>query len=68
MDYTDNNMDKQFFTVAEAAKVLRVSTITIYRNTEKGIIPRAKVGKRVLIPASYVLGLAAQENEGGSHD
>jgi len=61
-------MEKQFYTVAEAAKVLRVSTITIYRNTESGIIPRAKVGKRVLIPASYVQGLSDLKNEGVNHD
>lgn len=56
---------KQFYTVEEAAKLLRVSKITVYRNTESGKIPRAKVGgKRILIPAAYLHGLAALKNEG----
>ena len=59
---------KQFYTVAEAATLLRVSKITIYRNTESGKIPRAKVGKRVLIPAAYVHGLTVLKSEGVSHD
>ena len=50
----DNFMDKQFYTVKETADLLRVTTLTIYRNTESGKIPSIKIGSRKRIPASYI--------------
>ena len=49
----------QFLTIAETAKIMRVSNMTIYRQTESGAIPRVKIGSRTLIPASYIQDLLA---------
>jgi excisionase family DNA binding protein len=50
----------KFFTIGEAASILRVSRVTIHRKLSKGEIPAARLGKRVLIPAVWFQGLVDQ--------
>ena len=52
------NVASQFLTVSEAAKVLRVQPLTIYRQVGAGKIPACKIGSRTLIPASFIESLA----------
>jgi excisionase family DNA binding protein len=47
----------QFFTIDEAALILWVSRVTIHRKLSSGEIPAARLGKRVLIPATWFQGL-----------
>jgi excisionase family DNA binding protein len=47
----------QFFTIDEAASILRVSRVTIHRKLSSGEIPAARLGKRVFIPAMWFQGL-----------
>jgi excisionase family DNA binding protein len=47
-----------FFTIEEAAKILRVSRVTIYRKMNTGELKATHFGRRVLIPASFFNQLA----------
>lgn len=47
-------LEKHFYPVAEAAKKLGVSQITIYRGVQAGKIPSKKIGSRVMVPGSFV--------------
>ncbi len=53
--------DKKLFTIKEAAKLLSISEITIYRHTKKGDMPSTRIGRRVMIPASYIRAAEAGE-------
>jgi len=44
---------QEYVTVKKAAKILGVSTRTIYRKIKKGIIPCKKIEKIIRIPADY---------------
>lgn len=46
-------MNKKFYTVNEAAEMLQVSIVTVYRYVENGKIPCKRVGRAIRIPASY---------------
>jgi excisionase family DNA binding protein len=50
----------RFFTIDEAASILRVSRVTIHRKLSSGEIPAARLGKRVLIPAAWFKGLIGE--------
>lgn len=50
----EQQTEKRFYPVSEAAKKLNVSSITIYRGCENGKIPNKRVGQRLLIPGSFV--------------
>jgi excisionase family DNA binding protein len=50
----------QFFTIDEAASILRVSRVTIHRKLSSGEIRAARLGKRVLIPAAWLQELVDQ--------
>jgi excisionase family DNA binding protein len=50
----------QFFTIDETAKILRISKVTVHRKLLSGEIKSTHLGKRVLIPASFFAGLAAE--------
>jgi excisionase family DNA binding protein len=54
---------KLFFTVNEAAEILGLSRITVYRGTQSGKILSRKVGGRPLIPASWISALASSQPE-----
>lgn len=43
-----------FYTVSEAAALLRVSTMTLYRVIREGAFPAVKIQQRIIIPAKAV--------------
>ena len=45
---------KKFFSVKEVAEILGVSRSLIYAKVCNGEIPSRRIGRRILIPASYV--------------
>ena len=47
-------VEKKLFTIKEASEILSVAEITLYRHTKNGNVPSTRIGKRVLIPASYI--------------
>ena len=49
-------MEKQYYTVNEAAEITGLSTRTINRILASGKIPRYKYSTRVLIPRNYLVG------------
>jgi excisionase family DNA binding protein len=54
-----------FYTVPEAARVLRVTPATIYRAIREDAFPAVRIRTRYVIPASAVDQLAAQAAESG---
>jgi excisionase family DNA binding protein len=62
--------DPQFITVAEAASLLRVSKMTVYRLCHSGELEAIRVGRSFRIPAlaltAYINGSAIGENS--AHD
>lgn len=48
---------KRFYTVKEVAKLLTVSKSLIYNQAQSNDIPNIRLGKRILIPLSYVKNL-----------
>ncbi|HZY82865.1 MAG TPA: helix-turn-helix domain-containing protein [Cyclobacteriaceae bacterium] len=51
---SSTHQEKTYYTIAEAAQKLNVSTITVYRNAQAGKIPTKRIGSRVMIPGSYL--------------
>lgn len=51
--------DTDYYTVAEVAAHLRISTMSVYRYIKAGQIPSVRLGGSVRVPAA---GLAALEN------
>ena len=45
---------KKFFSVKEVAEILGVSKSLVYSKICNGQIPSRRIGRRILIPASYV--------------
>jgi excisionase family DNA binding protein len=54
-----------FYTVAEAARLLRIGTATLYRAIREDAFPAVRVRSRYLIPAAAVEQLAARAAETG---
>jgi excisionase family DNA binding protein len=54
-----------FYTVPEAARILRVTPATIYRAIREDAFPAVRIRTRYVIPASAVDRLAAQAAETG---
>lgn len=46
--------DKRFYTVPEAAKLLRMSAATLYREIAAGRFPAVKVRTRLVVPARAI--------------
>lgn len=47
-------MEKKFYNVTEVANILCLSKSHIYSEVSKNKIPSIKIGKRILIPATYI--------------
>lgn len=56
----------KFYTVAEAAKLLRVDTATIYRAIRENAFPAIRIRSRYVVPAAAVEEMAAQATETGA--
>lgn len=66
MDNTNNSAgNPAFYTVPEAARVLRVTPATIYRAIRDDAFPAVRIRTRYVIPAAAVDRLAAEAAESG---
>jgi excisionase family DNA binding protein len=66
MDSTNKNAGSPaFYTVAEAARLLRVTPATIYRAIREDAFPAVRIRTRYVIPAAAVDRLAAEAAESG---
>lgn len=45
---------KKFYSIKEVAELLAVSKSLLYEKVGKNLIPFKKLGRRILIPASFV--------------
>jgi excisionase family DNA binding protein len=54
-----------FYTVPEAARVLRVTPATIYRAIRDDAFPAVRIRTRYVIPAAAVDGMAVEAAESG---
>ena len=43
------NVDEELLTIAEVARILRLAKGTIFHFIDRGLLPRVKVGGRVLV-------------------
>jgi excisionase family DNA binding protein len=50
----DIKKDKRFYTVPEAAEVLRVSEVTLYREIRENRFPALKIRGRYVVPAKAI--------------
>lgn len=55
-----------FHTVAEAARILRVDTTTIYRSIRDGSFPAVRIRSRYVIPAAALREIAARAMSAGT--
>jgi excisionase family DNA binding protein len=66
MDSTNKNAGSPaFYTVAEAARLLRVTPATIYRAIREDAFPAVRIRTRYVIPTAAVDRLAAEAAESG---
>jgi excisionase family DNA binding protein len=65
MDSTKGAASPAFYTVPEAARVLRVTPATIYRAIRDDAFPAVRIRTRYVIPAAAVDRLAAEAAESG---
>jgi excisionase family DNA binding protein len=66
MDSTNRSAGSPaFYTVPEAARMLRVTPATIYRAIREDAFPAVRIRTRYVIPASAVDQLAAEAAESG---
>jgi len=49
MGLSVKSLDQEFLNISEVAKVLRLSRVTIMNFIDRGLLPRVKLGGRVLI-------------------
>ena len=47
-------LPRRFYTVAEAAEVLRMSKATVYRRVQDGELRAVRIGHRVVIPVAVL--------------
>jgi hypothetical protein len=57
-------MVQQFYSLAEAQKVLRLSRTGLYYQIKTGKVPVVRMGKRVLVPGAYFEKLSSQAMQG----
>lgn len=56
---------KLFFTVAEAARVLRVDVATVYRSIREDAFPAVRLRTRYVVPAAAIEQMIARVMESG---
>lgn len=52
---------KEYITIAELAKILRISRIAVYKKVKKGQIKAHKIGRNYAIPYKYVKSILGKE-------
>jgi excisionase family DNA binding protein len=66
MDSTNRSAaSPAFYTVPEAARVLRVTPATIYRAIREDAFPAVRIRNRYVVPAGAVARMAAEAAESG---
>ena len=55
-------MSNQFFTVRQTAEALNVSYQTVFRKTSNKEFPSIRLGRKILIPASFLKELEKKAN------
>jgi excisionase family DNA binding protein len=66
MDSTNRSAaSPAFYTVPEAARVLRVTPATIYRAIREDAFPAVRIRNRYVVPASAVARMASEAAESG---
>ncbi len=65
MDTNKDNRSPAFYTVPEAARVLRVTPATLYRAIREDAFPAVRIRTRYVVPAAAVDRLAAEAAESG---
>jgi len=60
---TTNIIKRRFFDVTEICEITGVSRPTVFRAIKRGEIKAKKLGRKLLIPASFI-----EELEGGNGD
>ncbi|WP_433264942.1 helix-turn-helix domain-containing protein [Actinosynnema sp. CS-041913] len=63
---SEPSVSPRFYTVAEAAALLRMSTMTLYRAIEAQQFPAIRVRARIIVPARAVEEMAEQALSQGS--
>ena len=60
---TNKETEKRFYTINQFCEVISgtLSRGGIYKAVDRGEIPSKRIGKRILIPASYVRELLAEQ-------
>jgi excisionase family DNA binding protein len=57
-------IEKQTFTVEETATLLGISRCLAYSSVKNGVIPATKIGRRYIVPESYIIkALGLQEEQ-----
>ena len=62
--FDSEDLEAGFFTVAELAALTRSSPVTIYRQFEKGIIPGAKLGGRIIFSKRQIAAWLSARSSG----
>jgi excisionase family DNA binding protein len=57
-------MSKQFYTVRQTAEVLNVSYLTVFRKVTSKEIPSIRMGRKILVPVTFIEGFLAQAISG----
>lgn len=64
-DQTPNAGKPTFYTVREAARIMRCNPSTLYRAIREDAFPAVRVRTRYVVPAAAVAQLAAEASESG---
>ncbi|GAA0948719.1 hypothetical protein GCM10009554_46610 [Kribbella koreensis] len=57
---TESTENPRWLTVANAARELEISSLSLYRAIREGEFPAMRVGRRIFVPAGALEGLAAE--------
>ena len=50
----------KFYSVRQAAEILNVSYLTVFRKITEKSFPSIRIGRKILVPAAFIDGLVAQ--------
>lgn len=53
--------NKEYISIAELAKILRISRIAVYKKVKKGQIKAQKIGRNYFIPQDYLAEILGKE-------
>jgi len=65
MSSNGTNVNRAFYTVREAAEILRVNPMTLYRSIGEDAFPAVRIRGRYIVPAAALDKLIAEAAESG---